>query len=208
LIRVIIPLPVDEGGIAIVDALAAGYPLYRGGEITGTAAEIFRHATARLLAGELPPTETPKEAFRRTILRDAGVAEHELPPLDAVDAALGALTGLIALEHHHAAVGIHRRAPFGVRRRTAAFVGHRTAGSPRLRSPDSASFSASAASGTSPPGRQTLQGAICCTELLYNAAHWWIDMLRATKSPAICGASWEAAEGTRTLDLLHGKQTL
>jgi hypothetical protein len=28
------------------------------------------------------------------------------------------------------------------------------------------------------------------------------------KNPAISGASYEAAEGTRTLDLLHGKQTL
>ena len=28
------------------------------------------------------------------------------------------------------------------------------------------------------------------------------------KSPRICGAFVEAAEGTRTLDLLHGKQTL
>ena len=56
-----------------------------------------------------PPTETP-EAFRRTVLRDAAVADHELPLLDAVDAALGALTGLMALEHHDSAVGIHRRA--------------------------------------------------------------------------------------------------
>ena len=29
-----------------------------------------------------------------------------------------------------------------------------------------------------------------------------------TKKPRISGASLEAAEGTRTLDLLHGKQTL
>ena len=28
------------------------------------------------------------------------------------------------------------------------------------------------------------------------------------ESPAICGAFLRAAEGTRTLDLLHGKQTL
>jgi hypothetical protein len=28
------------------------------------------------------------------------------------------------------------------------------------------------------------------------------------ENPGIAGPSWEAAEGARTLDLLHGKQTL
>ena len=55
LIRVIVPLPVDEGGIAIVPALSAVCPLYRGSEITGTATEIFRDGRACLFAGELPP---------------------------------------------------------------------------------------------------------------------------------------------------------
>lgn len=92
-------------GFSIFERLAPLYPLYRGGEVAGTAAEIFPHAIACLLAGELRPTETPKEVFRRAVLRDAGVAEHQLGTLDRVDAALGALTGLIALEHHHSAVG-------------------------------------------------------------------------------------------------------
>jgi hypothetical protein len=38
-------------------------------------------------------------------------------------------------------------------------------------------------------GPETLQGAMCCTERLYNAAHWAMEMLRETKNPAICGAS-------------------
>lgn len=92
-------------GFEIFAGLAAFYPLYRGGEVAGTAAEIFPHATACLLAGELRPTETPKEVFRRSVLREAGVAEQELATLDRVDAALGALTGLIALDHDHSVVG-------------------------------------------------------------------------------------------------------
>ncbi len=79
-------------GFSIFEHLAARYPLYRGGEVAGTAAEIFPHAIACLLAGELRPTETPKQVFRRAVLRDAGVAEHELGTLDRVDAALGALS--------------------------------------------------------------------------------------------------------------------
>jgi hypothetical protein len=35
-----------------------------------------------------------------------------------------------------------------------------------------------------------------------------LDRPQNEESPAECGAFSEAAEGTRTLDLLHGKQTL
>ena len=92
-------------GFSIFEGLSDVYSLYRGGKVAGTAAEIFPHATACLLARELRPSETPKVTFRRTVLRDAGVAEHQLQTLDRVDAALGALTGLIALESQHSAVG-------------------------------------------------------------------------------------------------------
>src|SRR5437764_1503442 len=45
------------------------------------------------------------EEARRAVLRNWGVAERELPSLDRVDAALAALTGVIALRDKHSTVG-------------------------------------------------------------------------------------------------------
>jgi hypothetical protein len=92
-------------GFELFASLSATYPLYRGGEVAGTAAEIFPHASACLLAGKLRPRHVPKETFRRGVLREEGVPEDRLVTLDQVDAGLGALTGLIALEGGHTAVG-------------------------------------------------------------------------------------------------------
>jgi predicted nuclease with RNAse H fold len=92
-------------GIQIYERLSAAYPLYRGGDVAGTAAEVFPHATASLLAGELPATRGHKLKLRRRVLQEHGIADHDLPTPDRVDAALGALTGLIALEDGHCTVG-------------------------------------------------------------------------------------------------------
>jgi predicted RNase H-like nuclease len=92
-------------GFEVFARLADVYPLYRGGAVAGTAAEVFPHASACLLAGRLRPTDVPKERFRRQVLTDAGIQEDQLPTPDRVDAALGALTGLLALENAHQAVG-------------------------------------------------------------------------------------------------------
>ena len=92
-------------GFAVFARLSDAYPLYRGGAVAGTAAEIFPHASACLLAGALRPREVPKHRFRRMILQEAGVPEDQLESADRVDAALGALTGLIALDGGHSAVG-------------------------------------------------------------------------------------------------------
>ena len=91
-------------GLQIFERLAVEYPLYRGGEVAGHAAEIFPHASAALLANSLPARDQ-KEPFRRKVLRDHSVAEEDLPTLDLVDAALAALTGLIALDGRHSGVG-------------------------------------------------------------------------------------------------------
>ena len=91
-------------GLQIYERLALEYPLYRGGDVIGHAAEIFLHASAALLASSLPARDQ-KEPFRRKVLREHGVAEEDLPTLDLVDAALAALTGLIALDGRHSAVG-------------------------------------------------------------------------------------------------------
>jgi hypothetical protein len=53
---------------------------------------------------------TPKEEFRRRVLREAVIADDQLRTVDAVDAALGALTGLIALGGKHSTVEIRRKA--------------------------------------------------------------------------------------------------
>ena len=92
-------------GFEVFRLVSADYPLYRGGPVTGTAAEVFPHAAACLLAGALSARGTPKEAFRRNLLRTAGVPQDRLKTPDRVDAALGALTGLIALENGHSAAG-------------------------------------------------------------------------------------------------------
>jgi len=92
-------------GFEVFARLSTAYPLYRGGRVAETAAEIFPHASACLLAGALRPQAVSKHRFRRTILQQAGVREDQLETGDRVDAALGALTGLIALDGAHSAVG-------------------------------------------------------------------------------------------------------
>jgi hypothetical protein len=94
-----------RAGFKVFEHLAPAYPLYRGDEVAGTAAEIFPHATACLLAGRLRPRAMPKRHFREQMLDRAGVPRGELTTPDQVDAALGALTGLLALDGGHAAVG-------------------------------------------------------------------------------------------------------
>lgn len=92
-------------GFEIFERLSPAYPLYRGGDAVGTAAEVFPHATACLLAGRLRDRTTPKRTFRRATLDRAGVSDGGLTTADQVDAALAALTGLIALDGGHCAVG-------------------------------------------------------------------------------------------------------
>ena len=91
-------------GLALYARLGADYSLNRGGSVTACAAEVFPHATAVLLAGQLPGGVT-KVLFRRRVLRDNDVDEACLPTLDRVDAALGALTGVVALAGGHSVVG-------------------------------------------------------------------------------------------------------
>jgi hypothetical protein len=91
-------------GFSIYDRLAQLYPRYRGGPVEETAAEYFPHASAVLLAGHIGALKA-KLPFRRLVLADQGVSLTQLPTVDRVDAALGALTGLIALENGHTWIG-------------------------------------------------------------------------------------------------------
>jgi predicted nuclease with RNAse H fold len=87
-------------GFALFAALAPSYPLFRGDE-----PRVFPEATAALLAGRHRRREETKVGFRRQVLRSHHVDLSPLPNADRVDAALAALTGRLALEGTHCAVG-------------------------------------------------------------------------------------------------------
>ena len=79
----------------------AGFSTYRAGRIRGHAIEVFPHASATVFAGCLPParqTTTVKRAWRAGVLRAQHVPTSQLRTLDQIDAALAALTGIVALE--------------------------------------------------------------------------------------------------------------
>lgn len=93
-------------GFTVFAAIAASFPRYRGsGSVKGTAIEVFPHASAVVLAGCLPPVGVPRHAWRREVLRSKGVEPGALRSADQVDAALAALTGLLALERRFSAPG-------------------------------------------------------------------------------------------------------
>ncbi|HEX6230943.1 MAG TPA: DUF429 domain-containing protein [Actinomycetota bacterium] len=92
-------------GFAAFRAISDSFPRYRGGPVKGTAIEVFPHATAVVLGGHLPPSGVPPHAWRREVLREAGVDAAGLRSADQVDAALAALTGLYALERRFSAPG-------------------------------------------------------------------------------------------------------
>ncbi|MHB8438977.1 MAG: DUF429 domain-containing protein [Acidimicrobiales bacterium] len=85
-------------GMALYESLSAAYPLHRGGDLRGTAVEVFPEASAVVLAGRHRDGDESKETFRRAVLAGEGVDERSLPTIDRVDAALAALTGLLALD--------------------------------------------------------------------------------------------------------------
>lgn len=91
-------------GFKVYGALADRYPRYTGGEVRGKAAEYYPHASAVALMGRIGAF-ADKAQIRRKLLAEHGVDTEQLMGLDQVDAALGALTGLIALEGRHSWVG-------------------------------------------------------------------------------------------------------
>lgn len=92
-------------GFALFAALEEGYPLFRGDDPVGRAAEVYPNASACLLAGRHRRPGETKVAFRRSVLRAEGVNEADLPNADRVDAALAALTAVRALRGEWSAVG-------------------------------------------------------------------------------------------------------
>lgn len=92
------------GHEAFAAAARAGYPCFIGGpDGRGQALEVFPHGAAVALAGCRPPPGTArrpaaKRQWRTAVLAAAGVDTTALRTLDAVDAALAALVGLIVAE--------------------------------------------------------------------------------------------------------------
>jgi predicted nuclease with RNAse H fold len=83
----------------------AGYPRHREGPVRGTAFEVFPHATSVVLSGGLAPSGTSKKDWRTGVLRARGVELAQLTTIDLIDAALAALTGLLALGGEFTALG-------------------------------------------------------------------------------------------------------
>ncbi|HZD18440.1 MAG TPA: DUF429 domain-containing protein [Actinomycetota bacterium] len=92
-------------GFAVFDAISASFPRYQGGSVRGTAIEVFPHASAVVLAGCLPPNGVSSAAWRRAVLRASGIDPGGLRSADQVDAALAALTGVLALGRRFSAPG-------------------------------------------------------------------------------------------------------
>jgi predicted nuclease with RNAse H fold len=94
-----------RAGFAVFAQIRDTFPLYLGGVVEQSAAEVFPHASAVLLAGRLPCGGESKLRFRRAVIDAQGIAQSALPNIDRVDAALAALTGQIALDGGHSHVG-------------------------------------------------------------------------------------------------------
>jgi len=92
-------------GFSIFAAIADSHPRFRAGLVEGTAAEVFPEASAVLLEGRLRSAHEPKAQFRRRVLENGGIDTSTLTTVDALDAALAALTGTLALEGNFSTVG-------------------------------------------------------------------------------------------------------
>lgn len=88
----------------------AGFRVFRGhGPVIGHAIEVFPFASAVCLRGSLPvgplKRKSQRAIWRRAVLAERGVPTETLRTLDQVDAALAALTGMLALERTFMSVG-------------------------------------------------------------------------------------------------------
>ena len=84
------------GHAAFASAERAGYPLHLGeGTVRGRALEVYPHAAALRLGGD--PASGPKRVWRRAVLERWGVDTRRLRSVDALDAALAAVTGVLAV---------------------------------------------------------------------------------------------------------------
>lgn len=78
----------------------AGFPLFRGDGYKGSAVEVYPYGVAVVLSGGLRPKGTSKKIWRHGLLKAHGLDMAKLKSLDHIDAALAAMTGLLALDGH------------------------------------------------------------------------------------------------------------
>ena len=84
-------------GFKVFRTLAGRFPRYRSGSVTGTAIEVFPHASAVFLSARKRPRNIKRHHWRKAILQREGIESAMLGSKDQIDAALAALTGLYAL---------------------------------------------------------------------------------------------------------------
>ena len=87
-----------EGFKVFAACEVAGFPLFKGDSYVGSAFEVYPYGVAVVLSGYLRPKDVAKQAWRRGVLEARGVDTASLKSGDQVDAALAALTGLLALD--------------------------------------------------------------------------------------------------------------
>ena len=92
-------------GERIYHALAPAYPLLRGEAEGPVCFETFPHAITCALLGRDVASAKQKKAQRRKLLEDAGIATAALKSIDAIDAALCALTARYYLQGQTRAFG-------------------------------------------------------------------------------------------------------
>jgi predicted nuclease with RNAse H fold len=92
-------------GERIYQALAPGYPLLRGEAKGPVCFETFPHAITCAVLGRDVASAKQKKAQRRKLLEDAGIATAALKSIDAIDAALCALTARYYLQGQTRAYG-------------------------------------------------------------------------------------------------------
>lgn len=117
----------------------------RGGDSAGTAAEAFPHACTVFLAGRPRQPDEDKVSFRRHVLRHLGVDAAALTSADRVDAALAALTGLLALGGAREEVGDPQEGVILLPARATRCLPGTTCPAPHKRQPDRASVDLCAA---------------------------------------------------------------
>jgi len=82
------------------------HPHFAGGKtVRGHVIEVFPNATTIALTGQPKPKDVSKSQWRRQLLVEQGIDQTHLTNIDFVDAALCALTGLLALDQGFQAFG-------------------------------------------------------------------------------------------------------
>ncbi len=87
-----------EGFNVFAACEVAGFPLFKGSSYVGSAFEVYPYSAAVVLSSGLRPRNSRRHVWRRGVLESHDVNTVALRNGDQIDAALAALTGLLALD--------------------------------------------------------------------------------------------------------------